>query len=80
MSVLKRLEQNVARCCGNGCRVSVDFLIIICLAMKLEAGNMQPCEGDDVAIRCRDMLQRLNVVDVVLVGEQSFTVVAHSVL
>jgi hypothetical protein len=68
LGVQKRLEEDVARRRGNGGWVAFNLVVVVCQTMKPEAGNLPPVEGDDASIRRRDLLQRLNGVDVVEVS------------
>ncbi len=44
------LEEDVAGCGCYCSRVALDFLVVVRLAMKLEAGNLLSVEGGDVAV------------------------------
>ncbi len=56
VGVQKRLEEDVARCGGNGGWVAFNLIVVVFLTMRLESGNLPLVEGDDVAIRLRDLL------------------------
>ena len=64
----ERLEKDVARGGGDGGYVALDLGVIVCLAMKLEAGNLPPVEGGDVAVGRRDLAEDGDGVGVVEVG------------